>query len=235
MADYVRKTILSQGYVHIEAVQLTEEQKKQYEIELRTYQEPRAKRFLYSEVVPEVRTKDGSLIVYTTVYRSLAAALGTFVSFAYALDELYSSSKMLAEACVLESLFLNDATRKQMLRSEARTGVVKTSKDLFDAVWSLGQELDGDADSRKEIGPRRISRAFQYIRDRAQFLILQLTEDADRSLIIEQLGLALRKLPKAPRRLATSRDRQILNGYQEDRGFTIKFAQKLSSVGLPTD
>lgn len=207
MADYVRETILSQGYAHIDMVELTEEQKKSYQIQMSIYQEGRSKIILGAGVKPEVRTKDGSLIVYTTVYGSLAEALGEIKGeFIESLNTLYASSKMLADACILESLFLSKKPRKNLKRSEARTGVVKTTKTLFDRVTFLAHKIDDERE-------KRITLVLNELERKIDFLNAQLKEPKDRTLVWTHFLSHLDKLPKRPALLASSPDQVALNLY----------------------
>ncbi|WP_155626868.1 hypothetical protein [Burkholderia vietnamiensis] len=207
MADYVRETILSQGYAHIETVELTDEQKAAYQLQMALYQEGRAKVILGAGVKPEVKTKDGSLIVYTTVYGSLADALGEIKGeFIDAINVLYASSKMLADACILESLFLSQKPRKNLKRSEARTGVVKTTKTLFDRVSYLAHRIDEEREKRIVLVLNELERKMDFLND-------QLREPKDRVLVWSQFLPHLDKLPKRPALLANSPDQIALNTY----------------------
>ena len=176
MADYVRKTILSQGYAHIEGIKLTQQQKEDFEIAIAEYQKPRAKVLLGREIIPEVRTEDGSLKVYTTVYGSLSDALGNFDNFMVAVNSLYGSSKMLADACNLESLFISRAKKKALVRAEARTGVVRATKDLFDRVAYLSE-------ARQQESNTKIAKNIADLDKKIVFLNDQLTYARDKSLV----------------------------------------------------
>ncbi|WP_156447890.1 hypothetical protein [Burkholderia sp. MSMB2157WGS] len=207
MADYVRKTILSQGYAHIQRKSLTPEEKTEFELALRTYQESRAKLMMSSSIVPEVKTKDGSVKVYATVYGSLTDAIGDLSDgFMSALNALYVSSKMLADACVLEGLFLSKAPRKSLTRSEARTGVVKTTKDLFDMTSAAANSFSDD-------GSKKIMGALLNIENKATFLNVQLDDPRDKRLVWSNFLVALAKLPKKPTKLNASEDKSRLDAY----------------------
>ncbi|WP_332609304.1 hypothetical protein [Achromobacter sp. ESBL13] len=208
MADYVRKTILSQGYAHILNISLDAEEKTEYEVNLKTYQESRAKLMMSSSIVPEVKTKDGSLKVYATVYGSLSDALGDVSGgFMEALNSLYVSSKMLADACILEGLFLSKAARRNLVRSEARTGVVKTTKDLFDMTAGAVAAFQQD-------GFKKISATLEKIEQRATFLNDQFDQEKDKKLVWTYFFKAFNELPKSPTRLASSADGTQLKLYQ---------------------
>lgn len=208
MADYVRKTILSQGYAHIKDISLTPEQKTEYEVTLRTYQESRAKMMMSSSIVPEVKTKDGSLKVYATVYGTLSDAIGDISDgFMIALNNLYSSSRMLADACIVEGLFLSKKSRRSLVRSESRAGVVKTTKDLFDMTFAAVSAIP-------EEGEKKINTTLSKIERKVAFLNDQLTDPADKKLVWENYLQEVNRLPRTPARLEASTDKGKLEVYR---------------------
>lgn len=152
MADYVRKTILSQGYVRINEVELTEAEKRDFELQISAYQKPRAERLLCADIIPEVKTKDGSLIVYTTVYGSLSKLVGPTKDLLMSINSVYGSSRMLADACILECVFLSGKSRKNMVRSESRTGVIKTVKDILDGLAFYVRGIEGSSTKKSHSG-----------------------------------------------------------------------------------
>ncbi len=176
MADYVRKTILSQAYVHIEGVHLSDQEKEEFEIKIGGYQKPRAERLIGTDIVPQVRTQDGSLKVYATVYGSLSDALGSFIDFRHALDQLYSSSVMLADACNLESLYWSGAPKKAMLRAEARTGIVRAVRDLINRLIYL-------AEANRTDGHKTILNQIAEVENKIISINQQLTFGRDKVLV----------------------------------------------------
>lgn len=209
MADYVRKTILSQGYAHIESVHLTPEEKKAFEVGIAAYQKPRAQILLGADIIPEVKTKDGSLIVYSTVYGSLADALGNVEDFQKSLAMLYGSSKMLADACILESLFFSKGKKKDLIRAEARTGVIKSSKDLFDRVTSL-------CEAKQQESHKRLGDILTDIEKKSLFLNQQLTYARDRKLVWGNFLPLLKRLSANFHRLPITPNEERLHIYKEN-------------------
>ncbi|GJJ02786.1 hypothetical protein RugamoR64_33240 [Duganella rhizosphaerae] len=187
MADYIRKSILSQAYAHIEGVSLDQGMKADFEVQIAEYQKPRAKILLGKEIIPEIRTRDGSLKVYSTVYGSLSDALGEFTDFQQALNMLYASSKMLADACNLESLFLSRGKKNAMVRSEARTGIVKSTKDMFDRVLLL-------IEAKQPESHVKITSNIADIEKKVIFLNEQLDYGRDKELIWSKFSPLLKKL-----------------------------------------
>lgn len=197
MANYIKKTILSESYSHIAVVELNAQQKKDFEMDIKAYQAPRARRMLGLDIEPEVRTEDGSLIVYLTVYGSLKDALGDFQDFREALQNLYTSSRMVADACNLESLYLSGGRKKDLIRAEARTGVVKATRELYDMC-------KGYIETSEKFSQRRLASIVHEIDKKVVKLNSNLTLARDRALVWTHIAPLLEKLPKVFHRLQRS-------------------------------
>lgn len=206
MADYVRETILSQAYAHIETVKLSEEEKRKFEIDIAIYQAPRAKKMLGSDIVPEIRTKDGSLIVYSTVYGSLADTLGAPKDFMSAINQLFGASKMLAEACNVESLFLCPDKDAYFVRSEGRTGVVRTTKELFDNIERIILKR-GETHTKIETILAAVDKKIIFLND-------QLTWGRDKKLVWDNFLPMLKSLQSNIHRIQAAPDPKLLAGYK---------------------
>ncbi|GAA5012647.1 hypothetical protein GCM10025794_00780 [Massilia kyonggiensis] len=199
MANYINQTILSESYAHIDVVELSPTDKHNFEVEIKAYQAPRARRMLGVDIEPVVRTEDGSLKVYLTVYGSLSNALGDFSDFREALQLLYTSSKMVAEACNLESLFLANASKKQLIRSEARTGVVKATKDLYDQLYYLNETSD-------RFSHKNLNAMADDLSKKTTQLNKNLTEPQDRQLVWANLLPMYKRLPTVAHKLQLNPD-----------------------------
>lgn len=203
MANYVKKTIISESYAHIEVVELTEAEKIDFEVSIKAYQAPRAKRMLGLDVEPVVRTEDGSLKVYLTVFGSVAEALGDFDDFRAALTGLYQSSRMVADACNLESLFLSGASKRNLIRAEARTGVVKQIRDISDLAVYMNDTLETFAH-------KRLSGMVLDLEKKCIKLNFNLTLAKDRVLVWQNLMPSLKKLPSKMKKLQTTPSPELL-------------------------
>ncbi len=187
MADYIHKNILSEAYVHIDVVHLTAEQKRLFETQLMLFTESRGKFAIYDDIVPEIRTKDGSLKVYSSITGTLTEALGDFATFDEALDNLYVDAKRLAEAMILETLFLSKIRGKKVLRREARTGIIRSTKDLFDHIELARHGTEDDS-------PRSARRRIAEITSRATKLLDILASEEDKDLIKREATIKVKSL-----------------------------------------
>jgi hypothetical protein len=224
MADYIRKSILSQAYAHIEGVKLDQEMKNDFEVQIAEYQRPRAKILLGKEIIPEIRTRDGSLKVYSTVYGSLSDALGEHTDFQQALNMLYASSKMLADACNLESLFLSRGKKNAMVRSEARTGIVKSTKDLFDRVLFL-------IEAKQPESHAKITTNIADIEKKVIFLNDQLDYGRDKELIWSELSPLLKKLSSSIHKAQVTPNNERLVMYKNTLADISKQIEKFRRQG----
>ena len=209
MADYVNKNILSEAYVHIEMVELDSPTKEKFEHNLMLFTESRGKFAIYEDITPEVKTKDGSLKVYSSITGTLTEALGEYSTFEEALDNLYIDAKRLAEAMILETLFLAKARGRSVLRREARTGIIRSTKDLFDQVELAHAESDSDS-------PPAAIRRLAAIRNKYESLNNVLASEDDKTLIKIEVGARVRALP-TPRKVKETQNVRDSTTYKAER------------------
>ena len=208
MADYINKNILSESYVHIDVVHLNEEQKKAFANNLMEYTKSRGKFALYEGIVPEIRTRDGSLKVYSSITGTLTQALGNFSSFEEALDHLYVDAKRLADAMILETLFLAKARGKKVLRHEARTGIIWSTKDLFDRIELARNGAEDDA-------PRAAKKRLTEIFTKVSRLLEVLASVEDIALVKREVHAKIKTL-LIPQKVQGSKTATDLTMYKSD-------------------
>lgn len=142
MADYINSNILCQSYIHVEPENLSDEEVHIIIKKLEVFVSERAAFFLYPDVNVDIKSKEGSLILYATVAGTMTM-LYNFVkdypSFREGAIQLYEDARMLAESINTESLFVSKAKHRQVIRVEARTGVIGSIRNIimfFDSVKS---------------------------------------------------------------------------------------------------
>src|SRR5262245_41461509 len=125
MADYIDKNILLQAYVHIQLRStLTANRLEQLQRELTDFAEARGRFFICPEVDVEIEFKEGSLKSYLTIAGALYLAISNYGSFRSGVDYLYSDIKRLSDTLVAESLFVTKAKHREIIRTEARVGII---------------------------------------------------------------------------------------------------------------
>lgn len=150
MADYIDKNILCQAYIHIEPENLSESQYSTYLEHLRVFAIARTRFFLYQEAEIQVEYKEGSLKAYITVFGTLTglyAGIAQYPDFKAGAVAIYEDSKRLSEYLVSEGLFSAGAKHDQVLRVEARTGIVGSLRGVV-ADLDYIQRLNGTADQK---------------------------------------------------------------------------------------
>ncbi len=156
MADYIDKNILCQAYIHVHLDdRLSAAQLSEIRSHLEQYASSRGKFFISPEVVAEVEFKEGSLKSYLTLAGALYIAIGQYGSFRSGVDCLYTDTKRLSDALVAESLFSTQSRFQQVIRTEARVGVIGSLKAVVDDMESI-ETLQGQV-SVSEIA-RRINK-----------------------------------------------------------------------------
>lgn len=138
MADYIDNDILCQAYLHVEVDSaMTPAQLQTIKEMLESYATSRARFFIYPQVSVQVEFRPGSLKTYVTIGGSIYAAIAAYGNFRTGVDYLYTDVKRLADSIVGESLFATKARHENILRTEARTGIVGTLKLLIDEMERL--------------------------------------------------------------------------------------------------
>lgn len=209
MADYVHKNILSEAYVHIDMVELDSTQKQKFENQLMLFTESRGRFAIYEEITPEIRTKDGSLKVYSSITGTLSEALGNYPTFEEALNNLYIDAKRLAEAMILETLFLAKARGQKVLRREARTGIIRSTKELFDHIDLARNESEEDS-------PKAGIRKIVTIRLKIEALLKVLSSDADKALIKKEVKEKMNYM-RTPKRIRESSLQSDISSYEAEK------------------
>ncbi|MGD9725782.1 MAG: hypothetical protein AB7Q04_13950 [Steroidobacteraceae bacterium] len=154
MADYINKNILCQAYIHVEPDDISDEIAQALKIHLTEFVKSRGDFFLYPNPDVEIEVKEGSLKVYATIVGTVAAALYTGVAnyptFREGAIVLYEDAKRLSEYIAAEGLFATRARHTQVIRVEARTGVIGSIKKIVAAFDAL-KAMDGTVTADKQL------------------------------------------------------------------------------------
>jgi len=142
VADYINKNILCQAYLHFETDEDSAEHRRAYLKYLQSFADQRAKFFLYPDVELESKSKPGTITAYISILGTIkalhAAALVTLLytgvtgypKFRAGVVAIYDDVKRLAEVLISEGLFSAKTRRPQIIRLEARTGVIGTLRNI---------------------------------------------------------------------------------------------------------
>ncbi|MGY0627641.1 MAG: hypothetical protein ACW7DS_18170, partial [Paraglaciecola chathamensis] len=128
MADYINKNILSQAYIHVEPTELeTEEQLVEFKKHITEFARSRTNFYLHPDVSIEIEFEEGSLKARITVMGTLfllMQGVANYPDFREGVGLIYNDSKRLAEYMISEAQFFAGSKHQDVIRLEARTGVV---------------------------------------------------------------------------------------------------------------
>jgi hypothetical protein len=191
MADYINKNILCQAYLHVEGEESEGVDTANVLPELRDFAATRAEFFLYPEVELDTSSKEGSLIVYVTVLGTIGALIIKYPEFRAGVIAIYDDVKRFSEYLVSEGLFKTHSRRKEIVRVEARTGVIGSLRKIVSDIDSV----------RRENGVRSerwMAERLEKIGEQIDVLRKNLHSEEDRELVREGLRQMILELPKLP-------------------------------------
>lgn len=189
MADYIDKNILCQAYVHIELPEgITQEKLAAIKEDLTRFATLRGKFFVYPEVDVSVEFRDGSLKSYISIAGIIIVAIEGYGSFREGIDYLHTDIKRLADSLVSESLFMTGAKHQQIVRTEARTGIIGSLKVLVDDMNNLEASIG-------QIPTDEAARRIKRIKDDADALLTNVRSEEDSKGIESEISEFTKKLP----------------------------------------
>lgn len=129
MADYIKKDILCQAYIHIDKdlKKISDRDLERIKANLVAYISQRAEHFLYPETEVEIQVDDGSIKSKMSVLGTIAAlyaGIANYGSFREGVKLIYSDVKHLSEMIISESMYSFDARSDRTIRIEARVGII---------------------------------------------------------------------------------------------------------------
>lgn len=196
MADYINKNILSQAYIHVEPRGMeTDEQLESFKESLRMFSLTRTEFFLSEGLEINVEFEDGSIKARVTVIGTLMLLLqgiSSYKDFREGLQLLYYDAKWLSDAIISESLYQTKAKHHDVIRVEARTGIIGSIHEVFNKLESIKRGAKG-AMLATDIGDKI---------DDAQNEILKLMDNicdlADKDLVAKECIALVKELPETP-------------------------------------
>jgi hypothetical protein len=216
LADYINKNILSQAYIHIEPADLeTEEQLAEFKKHITEFARSRTNFYLHPDVSIEIEFEEGSLKARITIMGTiflLMQGVSNYPDFREGVSLIYQDSKRLAEYLVSEAQFHAGAKHQDVIRLEARTGVVGS---LHKVILQLEQIKRGACGSilAKDL-EGKIDKALDDIKE----LLENLQESSDIELVKIGLSGLVEDIPENPKPPKDKTNTPIaISGYQSKR------------------
>ena len=194
MADYINKNILCQAYIHVEIEELEGAEIKEIESHLVQFLKSRSQFFLYQDVDVSLEVKEGSYKLYLTVLGTVSAlyhGIAVYKDFRESVPLLYDDAKRLAEYVVSESLYSTKSKHDQIIRVEARTGVIGSLKKIVGNLNSLSDEF-------KFLEAKDSNRRLKELKEDVSDLTSNIKSADDLNLVCSELGGMVDRLPLTP-------------------------------------
>ncbi|MEH6436825.1 hypothetical protein [Massilia sp. DD77] len=190
MARYIHSSILFQSYVHIDGSfnEIREEIDNLSE-GLDSFITDRARHFLYPDIDVDLELKEGSIKTYATVRGTLFDCLpAAYKDFSTEIDKLWWFAKRLSDAAVMEIAFRTGSFLGAIEHTEARPGVIGTTKRIVDGILSI-QTVETERAAAQLI--KRV-RSYRIQTEK----ILKLVDERDKNLLKAELNNLLKLAPK---------------------------------------
>lgn len=196
MADYIDKNILSQAYIHVEpSKQLNINELKEFQAHIKEFSRSRVDFFLHPGLEIQIAFEEGSIIARITVIGALSLLLQgvcNYPSFKEGVGAIYSDSKRLAEYIVSEAQFHSGSKHGDIIRLEARTGVIGSLHKITLKLDSIKRSAGG-ALTASELSEKLLDAA-----EEINQLISVLEEPQDIVLVKAGIKELIDAIPTAP-------------------------------------
>jgi hypothetical protein len=147
LADYINKNILSQAYIHIESeVANNEEELEAFKVQIEAFARSRIDFFLSPDAKMEVAFEDGSLIARITVIGTISLLLqgvSNYKNFREGIQLIYGDAKRVTEYVISEGVFIAGSRQQNVIRLEARVGVIGSVQKIINQLESIKSGANG--------------------------------------------------------------------------------------------
>ncbi len=196
MADYIHKNILSQAYIHVEPTLLnTDEDISSFKNKIEEFTRSRSTFYLHPEVSIEVELEDGSLKARITVMGTIALlmqGIASYPDFREGICLLCNDSKRLAEYVVSESQFLTGSKHADVIRLEARTGIVGSIQKVISQLEKIRIGSGG------KLSAKELTTKLERVEDDLKKLIDNIADPQDKELVMKGLSDLANEIPESP-------------------------------------
>lgn len=197
MADYINKNILSRAYIHVEPTELeTEEQLAEFKKHIKEFARSRTNFYLHPDVSIEIEFEEGSLKARITVMGTiflLMQGVANYPDFREGVRLIYNDSKRLEEYIVYEAQFFAGSKHQDVIRLEARTGVVGSLHKVILQIEQIRRGAGGSISAADLVS--KINKA----QDDIEELIGNIQDQKDINLIKTGLYTLVNEIPENPK------------------------------------
>ncbi|MDN4127232.1 MULTISPECIES: hypothetical protein [Pantoea] len=231
MADYIRKDILSQSYVHVEPEWLIsasqqEKEKTLSEIirKITSFSDERIRFFLDDKVDIEIKFEDGSIRAWITAYGPILLLIGSTItnysSFRESIKYLVADSQRVANMVNTEIIFQSKSrSRDEILRVESRKGVIGSIERINNKIDAISGKL-----KRGDCSPTLINEDFLELNGLILELFSNVNDKNDAKLIASALhdGVDNFNIKKGRFKLSDQIDQYMLTSLTNEKKLILK-------------
>ncbi|MEZ8482611.1 hypothetical protein [Vibrio splendidus] len=196
MADYINKNILSQAYIHVEPAGVeTEEQLELFKENLRAFALSRTEFFLSEGLEINIEFEEGSIKTRVTVIGGmmlLLQGISSYKDFREGIQLLYSDSKWLSDAIISESLYQTKAKHHDVIRVEARTGIIGSVHKVLNQLERIKSGAKG------VMAAADIAEKLDDVQDELSKLMDNICDLEDKNLVAKECKYLVKDLPETP-------------------------------------
>lgn len=196
MADYINKNILSQAYIHIESEVAEDElQLEAFKADIEKFARSRVDFFLSPTAPIEVTYEEGSLIARITVLGTIGLLLqgiSNYKNFREGIQLIYSDAKRVTDYVISESVFMAGSRQQNVIRLEARAGVIGSVQKLINQLESIKKGANG-----RKLASDLVTKLLEFQKELDK-LIDNLVADEDVALVKKGLLEIVDEYPETP-------------------------------------
>ncbi len=194
MANYINGNMLCQAYIHVEPDEITQELTTQLQNHLESFVKTRVDFFLYSETDINIELQEGSIKLRITVFGTMMAlfsAVANYPEFRSGAISMYDDVKRLSEYVISESVFSTKAKHHQIIRVEARTGVIGSTRKII-------SKLDMVNNNNGKVMADTLTKYINQSGENIEILLNRVKTEEDKNFIKNGFQEIISELPKKP-------------------------------------
>ncbi|OUR95900.1 hypothetical protein A9Q81_13660 [Gammaproteobacteria bacterium 42_54_T18] len=196
MANYINKNILSQAYIHVEPKGIeTEEELEAFKVKLTEFAKSRTDFFLGDNLDINIEFEDGSIKARITIMGTifiLLNGISNYKNFREGLQLLHSDAKWLSDSIISESLYETKAKNQDVIRVEARTGIIGSAHKILNQLELIKSGANGSMLATD------IANKIEKVEKDIRKLIDNMNDSNDKLLVTKEAIEIINNLPETP-------------------------------------
>jgi len=196
VANYINKNILSQAYIHVEPKGIeTEEELEVFKNKITEFARSRTNFFLGENLDINIEFEDGSIKARITIMGTIFLLLNgvsNYKNFREGLQLLHSDAKWLSDAIISESLFETKAKHHDVIRVEARTGIIGSVYKIINQLEQIRNGVNG------AMFAIDVANKIEQVEKDIYKLIDNINDKSDKLLVTKEAIKIINDLPETP-------------------------------------